>query len=358
MLNLSYDAFNKENRAIQIYHGNSSVDSYFDLIAPFEITYEFCSGTSSYDYINVFTLSPDYIYSLPTPHDYFLHAPYFNNRPLHRHSYFETVIVLNGTIVQKIEDTEIRCPSGSCYILNKNLRHAENFIGEASILLIGLSSEFVKDILFDDMEFFFKNEKQILTHPLLDFFNECNNTSGEKAYLSFSPQKNQHTKLLKELHSLTDLLIQTLLFPRYGSTHVLKGLIGLLFHYLFSDEYYIQNKHFIHSNAEFLLFSKITQLLQEKNGRICNEELADKLHYSSNYLNRIVKKYTEICLFDYRMYFCMQEAAHLLTSTTMSIADISQTLGFTNRTHFYKRFRKIYHMTPKEYRSLSNQNKH
>lgn len=358
MPNSSFDAFNQENRAIQIYHGDSPIDCYFDLIAPFEITYEFCSGISSNDYINVVTLSPDYVYTLPTPYDYSVHAPYFNTRPLHRHSYFEVVIVLNGTITQKIEDSEIECCAGSCYILNKNVRHAENFIGEGAVLLIGLSSAFVKDILFDDMKSFFADETKILTHPMLNFFEDSQNANGKKSYLSFLPKKEQHIRLIHQLHSLTDLLIQTLLFPHYGSTHALKGYIGLLFHYLFSDEYYIPKQHIIHSGSEFLLFCNITELIEKQNGRISHQELEDTLHYSSNYINRIVKKYTEISLFDYCMYFCMRKAAHLLTSTTMSIADISQTLGFTNRTHFYKRFRKIYHMTPKEYRSLSNQNKH
>ncbi len=350
MSNLSYDSFNQENRAINIYHGESPIDSYFQLIAPFEITYEFCSGTSSDDYLNVVTLSPDHVYSIPA--SYHTHAPYFNKRPMHRHSYFEIVIVLKGTVSQKIEGTEIKCPEGSCYILNKNLRHAENFIGEGAVLLIGLSSEFVEDILFNDMKSFFNDEKNILSHPLLHFFNESKNPSGQKAYLSFLPNQSL-PRLMKELHYLTDLLMQTLLFPRFGATHILKGLIGLLFHYLFSNEYYIQTPHLIHSGSEFLLFSKISHLLEERDGRISRQELEKELHYSSNYLNRIVKKYTEVSLFDYGMYFCMKKAAHLLSTTTMSIAEIAHTLGFTNRTHFYKCFRKIHHMTPKEYRNSS-----
>lgn len=347
MSNSSYDSFNKENKAINIYHGDSSFDSYFQLIAPFEITYEFCSGISSEDYLNVITLAPDYDYSLPST--YPAQAPYFNKRPLHRHSYYEAVIVLKGTISQRIEDTEIECLEGSCYILNKNLRHAENFIGKGAVLLVGLSEELLKNLLFDDSATFFHNEKNILTNPLFQFFKESQNQPGEKAYLSFLPKQPNH-KLMKELHHLTDLLMHTLLLPQFGSTHILKGLIGLLFQYLFGDEYYDISCHFVHSSSEFLLFSKISHLLEQTNGRISRLELEQQLHYSSNYLNRIVKKYTEVSLFDYGMHFCMKKAAELLSTTEISISEIAHTLGFTNRTHFYKCFRKIYHMTPREYR--------
>ena len=46
------------------------------------------------------------------------------------------------------------------------------------------------------------------------------------------------------------------------------------------------------------------------------------LNYSGNYLNSIVKKYTNSCLFDYSQTFCMKRAAALLLETTASISEI------------------------------------
>ena len=46
----------------------------------------------------------------------------------------------------------------------------------------------------------------------------------------------------------------------------------------------------------------------------------------------------------------MKAAAQMLTSSKDNITEIGYTLGFTNRTHFYKVFKSTYGITPAEYR--------
>lgn len=75
------------------------------------------------------------------------------------------------------------------------------------------------------------------------------------------------------------------------------------------------------------------------------------IQYTSDYLGRIVKKYTGLCLFDYGMTFCIKKAEILLKTTNENIDYISRQLGFTNRTHFYKLFKEKHGMTPREYRT-------
>lgn len=72
-------------------------------------------------------------------------------------------------------------------------------------------------------------------------------------------------------------------------------------------------------------------------------------------MNTIVNKYTGMCLYDYGLTFTMKKAAHLLTETYKPISAIEAQLGLTNRTHFYKLFRKKYGVTPGEYRRKSHE---
>jgi AraC-like DNA-binding protein len=81
-------------------------------------------------------------------------------------------------------------------------------------------------------------------------------------------------------------------------------------------------------------------------------ELEQQLNYSGDYLNRIVNKYSGMCLFDYGMNFCLKKAAQYLIETNESINTIATRLNFSNRTHFYNLFKGKYGVTPKEYRQL------
>ncbi len=99
------------------------------------------------------------------------------------------------------------------------------------------------------------------------------------------------------------------------------------------------------------LFSRIEHLLEENSGRLSREELSHALHYSGDYLNRIVHKYTGLSLHRYGMELCIKKAAHELLGTTDSVSAIADRLCFTNRSYFYKLFEETYGMTPKEFRN-------
>lgn len=72
------------------------------------------------------------------------------------------------------------------------------------------------------------------------------------------------------------------------------------------------------------LMARIDQLLEERNGRITNHELAQILNYDGSYIGRIVKKATGKSLFEYSMTFTMAAAETMLRSTEMSISQIAK----------------------------------
>lgn len=167
----------------------------------------------------------------------------------------------------------------------------------------GISAEdylFVKDLLFDKDKVFYEEEKLSVNNLLLDFFDTDETVTGEKAYLMFRPA-GRGGQSRAELYRVGEMLMQTMFFPKPGSTHIVKGLIGLLFYYLLDEEYFIGDHVVVDANPGFLLFLKISHLLEDTDGRITRQELEKELNYSGNYMNRIVKKYTEVSLFEYGM---------------------------------------------------------
>lgn len=339
--------YNSANVGLNIQFSNSSIDSCFQLHSPFQITLEYCSGTGENDYLNIVTLSPDNTYFAPAPYNFY--KPFYEQRSLHYHDFYELMLVLKGEVIQQIEDKDYLYPVGTCCLINRNLRHSEKFTGESSVMFIGLSVDFIKELLSSYKTAYFDNEKALFNNPLFSFFNDVDSIDVSKAYLDFIPiASNTHGS--DELYKLSDFMMQTMLHPVFGSTHIIKGLIYSVFQYLFDQDNYHSTYIELDSNADFLLFSRISHLLEDTYGRISRSSLEQTLNYSGDYINHIVNKYTGNNLFHYRMKFCLERVADLLKETDLSVFDIAQSLGFTNRTHFYKLFKERYGMTPKEFR--------
>lgn len=332
---------------IQGHNLGSAINSYLKILAPLQFTLETCSGVDATDYANILMASPSKTYS------YHFHngteIQHFNAKSPHLHDFYELLIVLDGEIRQQIEQTEYPFRSGSCCLMNRNIVHKEIFHSNASILFIGLSEELVKSLVKDEQKTYFPDIERPYANPILSFMLDNLSTPDTKEYLDFLPAIN-NKDWYRTLHNLTDNILRAILFPKLGATYVIKGMLLELFGYLSdSEQFHITPVH-VTSDTDFPLFSHVSHLMEDTDGRITRSELEQALNYSGNYINTIVKKYTGLCLFDYGMTFSMKKAAHLLTSSSYSIMEIMEKLKFTNTTHFYKCFKKQYHMTPKQYR--------
>lgn len=337
----------KESNILTIHNSKSTINSYYDMSAPIQFTLNYCSGLSNEDFYNVLVVSPqeNYFYTTPIASDF--HK--FNARPPHQHSFFELLIILEGSIAQKIEDKEYLYPAGTCCLINQNVIHVEKFTGEAKILFIGLSVNFIRELLESHKTAYFPKEEIAFENSIFQFMAANLQLEKGKNYLDFLPVYQNQNHLL-DLHKISDRLIHAMMFPKLGATFAIKALVCELFQYLDTKKFYHISNVKLNSSSDLLLFSRISHLMEDTNGRMSRSTLEQTLCYSGNYMNTIVNKYTGMCLYDYGLTFTLKEAEHLLADTTGSISSIAIQLGFTNRTHFYKIFKKKYGITPGEYR--------
>lgn len=336
----------RKNMALDILNINSNISSLYKLNSPFQITYEYCSGPDSEDYINIISLSPNgdsYFRESPELHNYIFH-----NKSPHIHDYYELLIVLEGSLSQQIEGKEYLYPAGSCCLINRNLCHKENFHQSARVLFLGFSVDFILSLL-DTKPAYFEHEEEIKNSFFHNFIINDLKNPGQKAYLDFIPSLRNHTSC-EMLSHFTEKLLETMLFPKFGSTHMMNGLLCSILQYIASPENYHCTCMELSNNNDYLLFARVEHLLEKNDGRITRAELSDKLNYSGDYLNRIVNKYTGMSLHEYGMKFCMKKAAYYLSHTNEPVTSIMSKLSFTNRTYFYKLFKSQYGMTPKAFR--------
>lgn len=344
------EALDSHDSSIKIQNGESDFSRFYRMNVPFQLTLEYCNGSKEEDYVNIVTLSSTkaVLYQESSAAKNYS----YKKNASHLHDFFEFVIVLEGSIVQKIEGKEYLYTAGSCCLINRSLRHMEHYTSKCKVLFIGLSPDFITELFFAAQNSSFPNERKICDSELYHFIATDLKKPGERAYLDFMPAYQNHLHATR-LHGMAEAMIQTLLYPEFGASYQIRGLLCAFLSYLSSPEYYHCTNIRLDTNTDFLLFARITRLFEESDGRMTRAQLEQFLNYSGDYLNRIVNKFTDMCLYDYGMTFCLKKAAQQLTETDESISAIAAGLKFTNRTHFYALFKEKYGVTPKEYRSMN-----
>ena len=91
--------------------------------------------------------------------------------------------------------------------------------------------------------------------------------------------------------------------------------------------------------------------IDEKLGQpISTAWLAEKAHIAPNTLSQKFKKQYKTTLNQYILHRRIDTAKSLLTSSTLTIFEIGQTVGISDPQYFNKQFRKVTGISPSRYR--------
>ncbi|QJD87485.1 helix-turn-helix domain-containing protein [Cohnella herbarum] len=116
----------------------------------------------------------------------------------------------------------------------------------------------------------------------------------------------------------------------------------------------------IHNLIELKKNAKSDRLIQDivdivhrdyRDANLSLETIADRVNLSSSHIRRVFKKAMNQSVADYIHKTRMEHAKELLLSTKLSVADISDRVGFLNNTYFFTAFKKTNGITPAEFRN-------
>ncbi|RCX10537.1 AraC family two component transcriptional regulator [Anaerobacterium chartisolvens] len=83
--------------------------------------------------------------------------------------------------------------------------------------------------------------------------------------------------------------------------------------------------------------------------------LSEEIHLNSIYISRILKRSTGYTFLEIITAMRMIKAAELLRNTGFSMAQISESVGINDQRYFSQVFKKIFNLTPREFRNLNNE---
>jgi YesN/AraC family two-component response regulator len=98
--------------------------------------------------------------------------------------------------------------------------------------------------------------------------------------------------------------------------------------------------------------STILSYINANKNDITLTSVAEKFHYHPKYLSSLIKKYTGKSFSQILQESRMQEVCYYLENSNMSINELAQLMGYYDRSYFNRTFKKIFNMTPQDYRNL------
>ena len=107
------------------------------------------------------------------------------------------------------------------------------------------------------------------------------------------------------------------------------------------------------SKAQKLVSDIISYINLNYECSVSNEDIAEKFHFNSAYLNRVFRENTGISMHEFVVGCRIASAKEMLRSQEITIGEVAEKCGFSSFYHFTKTFKKKTGITPSEYRNYT-----
>ena len=149
------------------------------------------------------------------------------------------------------------------------------------------------------------------------------------------------------VQNLIENLVWTLLHHQSNKRSINQITMGLLFLQLmnYTERVQVGEQYF---EQEMLL--GVYRYIEEHYREGSLSELAEELHYDFYTLSRLIRRLTGKNYTELVQNKRLTQAAYLLETTGLSVADISERVGYENMSYFHRIFKERYGISPKKYR--------
>lgn len=105
------------------------------------------------------------------------------------------------------------------------------------------------------------------------------------------------------------------------------------------------------NNKNIIVIDTIKTIIKLKysDKSLCTAQIAETIRMNTSYMSRIFKESTDQSVSEYINYVRITTAAEVLINKNISIVQAMDLVGIESEAHFYRHFKKIFDLTPREY---------
>jgi AraC-like DNA-binding protein len=243
---------------------------------------------------------------------------------------------MKGELRQNIAGKDVTFKEREICLIGKDSIHAEYLFRKKSIVLfLGISNSFFDGLINLDTA---GSGTKDLSRESIAF------KKGIYQFIRFVPLSKTN-----ETQSILEEILCEMSNPRSGSRYIVMGCVERLAK-LLPEEYQCSVEKYKKPLPQKLLFENIQGYLNLHYKDVSIRQLSIVFNYSTDYFNRIIRRYTGLSYSKFLQQIRLEKAEYLLRTTQYSVEYISRQVGYENFGYFYKIFYEKYRLTPKELR--------
>lgn len=262
----------------------------------------------------------------PAQNVYGLHLPVVkrNNNNMHTHNYHEFMLVLSGSILHKFNnESEVLTEHQLCFIRANDIHSISTYANDKSFLFnIGIPTA-----LFD---------------KVIDFYDiDSTFLFSSKKPITVSLSIKDYTNLIRKIDNFSKI--------DYGELHgkLFKNLLAELIFLLITPNKSGASITYLPYTPNWIL-QLIAQMKQPEYFIEGLPKLLSLTNYSQEYLTRSFRKYLNLTPTQYINSLRLSYAKKLIIEDNVPIVDACYKSGFNCEGYFYKEFKKMFSMTPRQ----------
>lgn len=259
---------------------------------------------------------------------------------MHNHAYIELVYVMSGTCTHFVEQMSFQMKQGDVCILAPNAMHAISAEADDAVLVNIMMSKTMFDssflrivkggsIISDFLEHILYN-KQVSPYLL---FPTGDDSVISNLILNMYEERERKDYLYNE---------SVLLYTKQMFIHLIRNYEMSA---IVSNP--IDNSH--ENNVVALM-----AYINVNYNHVTLKQTAQFFGYNENYLGKIIQRYTGKKFCTLVSDIQMKNAKRLLEETNMSITEVGNEIGCYDTSHFNRKFKSAYGMTPNAFRKQLN----
>lgn len=252
----------------------------------------------------------------------------------HEHAYFEMIYVVKGKCTHKLENNETVLKTGDVCILAPNVIHGVSVFDDSIVINILIKKSTFLDIFMN----YIRDKSQISIFFLNNIYSK-----RKIHYIIF------HTGYDKQvLNGILDLYIEYINQDEY-SDRIICSMLTIFFTKLTrSHNKSIEIPETKQIKGEYE--NRIISYIYDHYNDITLDQVSRLFHYSVPYCSKIIKDITGYTFSELLIQVRLQKGKNYLLNTQLSIASISERVGYKNPETFIRIFKRYYGYSPSQYR--------